>query len=160
MTVMSGRRPVAAAKPVGPVRAGLFVAFIAALLAVMVGGAFGAAWGAADAIAFLLVSAAVAFGKRRHVEALIRSTAGLAVLFGYFSLSFTSLAFPLVALVHGRSGHDSAAWLCAGISAGVGVLIVAALWPMQLRHFAALRARADKARPLADRHQSRPRDRR
>jgi hypothetical protein len=50
--------------------------------------------------------------------------------------------------------------LCASISAGVGVLIVTAFWPMQLRYYAALRTRADKARPLAARYQSRPRDHR
>jgi hypothetical protein len=159
MTVANGNRLATGTKRVGPVRVVLFVAFIAAVLAAAVGSAFGPAWAAADAMAFLLASAAVAFGKRRHIDALIRSTAGLAVLFGFFSLSFTSLAFPMVALIHGRSGGSSAALLCAGISAGVGVLIVSAFWPMQLRYYAALRTRADKARPLAARYQSRPRDR-
>lgn len=160
MTAASGNRPVTGAKRVGPVRATLFVAFVAALLAAAVGSAFGPAWAAADAMAFLLASAAVAFGKRRHIDALIRSTAGLAVLFGFFSVSFTSLAFPMVALIHGRSGGSTAALLCAGISAGISVLIVTAFWPMQLRYYAALRSQADKARPLAARYQSRPRDRR
>jgi hypothetical protein len=64
----------------------LFIAFIAVIFAPTIGAEFGATRAAADAVVHFLVCAVLAFRKRRHIKALIRSAAGLTAVFGYNSL--------------------------------------------------------------------------
>ena len=156
MDVRRGGNPPGTAKqPMGPVRTTLFVVFVAAVFAVVVGAELGVAWAAADAVVCFLLSAAFAFTKRRHLEALSRSAAGLALAFGFLTLTYTWAFLPWVGYFVGGLGHGSA-WECVGITAGIGALLTAALWRGQLRRFAELRARADRLRPLAARDDARP----
>src|SRR5579859_4224352 len=91
-----GSPPGGAKRPMGPVRMTLFVVFVAAAFGVVVGAEFGVAWGAADAVVCLLLSAAFAFTKRRHLEALSRSKAGLAVAFCFLTVTYTWAFLPWV----------------------------------------------------------------
>ena len=120
---------------------GLVVAALVPLLfGFVVAGAFGPGWFKAYVLATYLVYVPFILAKRRHVDWLIGRRLGLFVLFCCLAYCWTVLVFAVAALL-ALEGHSHwSAWRCLGISVLISALATGALWPMQLRYYANLRA--------------------